>query len=433
MKRRLTQLAFLTLAAPAFAQINVGSDGSDGAFAFVADAGDPNVMTIDLGLAATATWPTPSPDAGQGVYDATEWAVVFKYTNVTVPTGKAVRFTNHASRAPVVWLSQGDVVIDGEVDLDGAVGHAMGEMPDWSVPGPGGFRGGRGWKAFSFVKGTAGFGPGGARIGTVPAGTPAGYAADGSYLNPVGQPPVGKSYGGARLTQLLGGSGGARGKLAFAEGPGSGAGGGALLLAADTRVVVRGSIHADGGTPGAVPFSEKFGGAGSGGAVRIVADEVELVTGALVHCLGAEGEWNNTTAIASPGRIRIEANVHTFETITEPVPSVGLPGPIFQPTHGTLTVASVAGLPVAGDPQAALIGFFADVTINDPGPKSVTIVGGGIPDQTLVELRVVDSLGDAIVLTSTLTATGQPNETSATIQVDFPASTVVLQARAVLP
>ena len=51
--------------------MNVGSDGSDGAFNPQSD------VTIDLSEASAASWDRPSPDPGKGVYDADEWAVVF--------------------------------------------------------------------------------------------------------------------------------------------------------------------------------------------------------------------------------------------------------------------------------------------------------------------------------------------------------------------
>lgn len=71
-----------------------GSDGSDGVFNPLAS------VQIDLSLAATATWDTPSPVPGQGVYDPVQWAVVFKYSSITIPNGVSVSFKNHPSGAP---------------------------------------------------------------------------------------------------------------------------------------------------------------------------------------------------------------------------------------------------------------------------------------------------------------------------------------------
>ena len=430
MRTTTVALIFLLagLAGHADAQINVGSDGSDGAFAFVADAGDPNVMTIDLGLATTATWTTPSPVAGLGVYDPTEWVVVFKFTNVTVPAGKLVRFSNHPTRAPVVWLSQGDVVIDGEVDLDGADGHHNADTPTWAEPGPGGFRGGRGKLSGSAELGTAGFGPGGAFAHSEHAhGSAAGHARDGLLEHWASLP--GLAYGASEIPRLIGGSGGGGNRNpSMNEISGSGAGGGAMLIAAETTVRVTGALHANGGGDGGWSGGQtKIGGDGSGGSIRLVGDVVVVTSAALLRCLGSY--------YASPGRIRIEANTHVLETPTVPLAHLGRPSAVIPgATEPTVRIVSIDGLPVPSDPTAALDNLYADVLTTGNGVKNVVIRGMHAPDLTPVELRLTDSRGDAVLYTGTLSAAGQPaNQTEATIAVTFPASIVTLQARALLP
>lgn len=131
-----------------------GADGSDGPLTIAAN------REIDLSEAVTGTWddPVAAEDAGKGIYDPEKWAVVFKYSAVTVNAGATVMVKNHPSRAPVVWLVNGDVTINGTVSLNGKdyVGAA-----GVSDPGPGGFRGGMGYYS-SGVGGGPGFGPGGA-------------------------------------------------------------------------------------------------------------------------------------------------------------------------------------------------------------------------------------------------------------------------------
>src|SRR5262249_23964325 len=87
-----------------FAQLNVASDGSDGAL---------NITTntvIDLSKATTGIWSQHnSPNAGNGVYDSSKWAVVFKYSSVSIAINAMVTFLNHPSHAPVVWLVQSGV------------------------------------------------------------------------------------------------------------------------------------------------------------------------------------------------------------------------------------------------------------------------------------------------------------------------------------
>ena len=116
-----------------------GADGSDGSLHVTADT------VIDLSQAPTAAWDTASTDvgsngsnAGNGVYDPDKWAVVFKYASVTVDADATLTFANHPSRAPVVWLVNGDASIAGIVDLNG---HDWVSPPDMAEPGPGGFRG----------------------------------------------------------------------------------------------------------------------------------------------------------------------------------------------------------------------------------------------------------------------------------------------------
>ena len=95
------------------ANINIPSDGSDGNLIVTANT------VIDLSEAVSGTWDANNTaNAGKGIYDPAKWAVVFKYRSVSVAAGATVTFKNHATRAPVVWLVQGDVTINGTVSLD---------------------------------------------------------------------------------------------------------------------------------------------------------------------------------------------------------------------------------------------------------------------------------------------------------------------------
>ena len=118
-------------------------------------------------------------------------------------------FSNHPSRAPVVWLVNGDVTVNGTLNLDGKNGDTLDSLP--KEPGPGGFRGAA--YAMAPVGVGAGLGPGGS------------LGANGVY-----------NYGNSKIIPLIGGSGGA-GRTAFGEGSGSGAGGAILIAAANTMPV----------------------------------------------------------------------------------------------------------------------------------------------------------------------------------------------------
>jgi hypothetical protein len=110
------------------------ADGSDGALNLTANT------VIDLFQAVTGQWDANNAaNAGKGIYDSNKWAVVFKYSSVNIAGGATVTFKNHASRAPVVWLVNGNVTINGTVSLDGQAGQNSVNLPE---PGPGGFRGG---------------------------------------------------------------------------------------------------------------------------------------------------------------------------------------------------------------------------------------------------------------------------------------------------
>ncbi len=69
--RRHLLLLLAALGLPAArAQLTIPGDGSDGVFAPVAN------IEVDLSLATTGAWDmNNSANAGNGVYDATKWAI----------------------------------------------------------------------------------------------------------------------------------------------------------------------------------------------------------------------------------------------------------------------------------------------------------------------------------------------------------------------
>lgn len=356
-------------AAPTLAQFNSGSDGSDGAL------NNPTGV-VDLSLAASlcdcdgggalndpCRWDCPSPVAGQGVYDAENWAVVFKYTFVFVPGG--VSFVNHPSGAPVVWLTTtGGVFIAGGVNVNGQSGGGQ--------PGPGGFPGGNGGpSSLPEAAPSGGLGPGGGRS----------LNAAGSYGTlGVSGPP---SYGNATILPLIGGSGGA-GRVNEA----GGAAGGAILIASSGDIRVDGTISANGGSGSA--------GNGSGGAIRLVANNV---TG--TGTLRAEGGQNVQTG--GSGRIRIEAaQTIDFPDLGIPFWTSSTPGPIFPPPGSpTLRAASVDTTPVPADPEAGI--STTDVDLATDQPVTINIEATNIPVGTTVQVLFVPEHGNGVVVAGTST------------------------------
>ncbi len=361
------------------AALDIPSDGSDGALTITSDT------VIDLSQAVTGSWDANnSANAGKGIYDASKWAVVFKYSSVTVQAGATVTFKNHASRAPVVWLVQGDVTINGTVSLDGQEGLPA---PWLAEPGPGGFRGGAGYYATGAEDGS-GFGPGGGRIrarewiGGI-------YGEGGSYAFPAysGAPayPGSQVYGNPSLIPLIGGSGGAGARDSNRFGGGAGAG--AILIAASQNLSISGSIHANGGANnGGGGYYQNAGGAGSGGGIRLVADT--LVGNGVVESLAGAG-----ASPGSLGRIRVERAANTSSLQLTPDPSVvtlppGATPLIWVPVDGpTVRVVSVGGNTASADPRAGFGAIGADVVLPRVSSTTVVVETTNVEQASVVTVR----------------------------------------------
>ena len=366
------------LVGQASAQIVVpGANGSDGSLAITSNT------TIDLGLAAPATWDSTSPVAGQGVYDADKWAIVFHYTSVTIPNNRTLTFSNHPSRAPVVWLVSGDVVIDGAVNLSGESNNGIFRPKN---PGPGGFRGAQ--NCNGTIPGSAGFGPGGGLIqdgrmcGQNFSGT-SGFGEAGAYGS-----NVSATYGGPTLRPLVGGSGGA-----LYQGAGGGAGGGAILIAATGSVTVNGQILANGGY---------FDWGGSGGGIRIVASSILSATGqGQLRALGGQN--------AGKGRIRLERTNPTTLVDVDPAPTEGIIAnggtALIWPTASapTVRILSIGGFDISADPRALLDQVNVDRYLPNVGGVEVVIATTNVPaTEGAVKLHNVPLGGYDTLVTPTL-------------------------------
>lgn len=337
-----------SLACPlaALAQLVIPSDGSDGAFA--PDGSVTNVV-IDLSLARDGVWNADnSANAGNGIYDPDKWAVVFKYSAVNIPAGVTVKFKNHRSRAPVVWLVQGQVTISGVVDLSGENQKSGIDALIPAEPGPGGFRGGPDGPAGS----GSGLGPGG--IG------PNYYASQATYES---------SYGNPRILPLIGGSGAGASTSGAKAGA---AGGGALMIATSSDASVNGQIQARGGGN-----TQK----GSGGAVRIIAGQV-----------GGSGEIN----CLNEGRIRIEANAlaASLRTYPETIAVPPATPPLIWPPEAAprVRIVSVDSLEAPNDPTAPLVSQ-ADIALQSDQPVIITLETINFPIEGIVQLRTAQKWG----------------------------------------
>jgi hypothetical protein len=206
------------------AQVNSGSNGSDGAF-------NPATNTV-----------INMVDHPNGIY---------QYTSVNISNGVTVTFIPNANNTPVTWLVQGNCEIDGTVDVSGQNNNNSGIG---GLGGPGGGAGGSGG-----TNPNDGQGPGGGGSSTQS------YGSGGTFGTLGGGPSPGSIYGNSYLLPLLGGSGGGgSGNI------GAGGGGGAILIAASNLIRVNGSIFANGGTGPFYPGYGISGVGGSGGGIRLV-------------------------------------------------------------------------------------------------------------------------------------------------------------------
>lgn len=368
------------------------------------------------------------------MYDPDKWAVVFRFSSVNIPSNVTVTFTNHPSRAPVVWLVSGTVTIAGTVSLNGANGHAAG-APSLSEPGPGGFRGGRGNNGIASPQ-SGGFGPGGPR-NTNSNGFPAGGSYGVAGLPGSSPNSLGPGYGNASVLPLIGGSGG----TGFIRPPGTvfgdaggGAGGGAILIVATQAITLTGAIRANGGIGG----SNASG--GSGGAIRLVAD---LATGSgILSAIGGAGGGNNNNS-GGDGRIRVETNQSS--TLTGgPNPSfstVGATALIWPPAGAPTIKATVLdGLSVPANPLASLDFPAADVNVTNPNPMTLQLDCTNIPTNSTVTVRVVPKSGTNCLPGMSADCTypasfvsGDVNASIWTATIRTPDGFSAIQARAVLP
>jgi hypothetical protein len=381
-------LALLTaalLTSAAHAQLTIPSDGSDGAFAPVAN------VEIDLGLATTALWNTPG--SGNGVYDAEKWAVVFKYSSVNIPAGVKVTFKNHPTYAPVVWLVQGNVTIAGELNLDGQ--PSSGNLASTILPtepGPGGFRGG----ASGPTGNGFGYGPGAANFLSR-------YAA---------------SYGNPQIVPLIGGSGG----TAIAGSSGSGAGG-AICLVASGTVAISGTISAKAGV------ANRGDNRGSAGAVKVVASSV--IGNGSITCVNSG--WGNPGENA--GRIRIESTSLAPTILTAPE-TIGVPPanpPVIWPAANApiAKVISVDAVNAPLDPRAPLVAG-ADVAIQNSNQVAILIETQNFPIEGVVQLNITPKFGNRTTLNATR-LNGDITSATWRVQTTLPQGFVTLQARATQP
>lgn len=409
------------------------ANGSDQAFS-------PTTNTqIDLSLADTISFSDlvagANPNPGEGVYVPDQWAVVFRYSSVNIPSNVTITFRNHPSRAPVIWLVSGDVTINGVVSLDGQ-GDTSNVVNE---PGPGGFRGGRPWISPS-APGGPGSGPGGARFWepNPPFPIECFYASGAGFAFAGGQRggTPGVAYGNEAILPLIGGSGGATryfGCSAQTDGSGGGAGGGAILIAAANSIRLgntspNAQIHTRGGNGGGRAS------AGSGGAIRLIT--ATLTGQGTLRALGGNTNFGYAGE-GSVGRIRVEAvNASGFADPGNPAYSAlaltnGHVATIFpDQTAPRIQIVSVGPAATPTDPRADHAFTGTDIRLDTPEPQVVVMEAFNVPLSWIVELRVAPIGGPELPLLPATPTSGDTAHSLWSVTLDVPPGVSTFQVRA---
>ncbi len=387
-KLAVLALAFTAVVPSLHAQLTLpNADGSDGAFIIGTN------LVIDLSKAVSGSWTNTSASPGNGTYDPTQWAVVFKYSSVIISNGATVSFLNNATHAPVVWLVQSNVTINGTLNLDGQPGSST-DPSYLAEPGPGGFRGGN----FN----GSGFGPGGGfGVFTFNSGF---YSS--TY-----------PYGNLQIVPLIGGSGGSD-----YSGTSGGGGGGAILIAASGIISIPsgGSCHAYGGT--------SYRANGSGGAIRLIAGQI--LGGGNVQATGGQ---------SNDGRIRLEATNSTSLNTTPPTTVVSpFPLTIF-PTDNSPTVSIVSIIsqpnqtntpPV--DPKAQMNTAGDDMMVVTTSNVVIQVKTTNFPTNGTVNVYLKPLNAAQTIISTSSAVSGNSNTAIWQVNAALPyPSHTVIQARAV--
>ena len=396
------------------AQVNSGSNGSDGAL-------NPTTNNLVINMA----------DHPNGIY---------QYTSVNISNGVTVTFIPNANNSPVTWLVQGDVVINGTVDVSGR----MESGTQGGNGGPGGSRGGNAALSSTSLPG-AGLGPGGGTVGTETNynGGNGSFATLGerrTNYTGTGYPPQfapGPVYGNQFCLPLLGGSGGSGGRDV-----GGGGGGGALLIATSGTLSISGSITARGGRgyydiPGW--GSGGFGGAGSGGAIRLVATTIsgsgtlDAGGGSALYDIWSDYPYGAGFSFntAGSGRIRLDGLNIIFNGPTTGAKTSGFQ-PIIIPTTNQIAnvvIQSIGGVVVSASPTGVLTTPDAIISAQQSNPVPVVVRCSNLPLNTLVTVTVKPANGAAVSAVG-YNNTGTLASSTATISITMPRGGGIIYATA---
>jgi len=380
MKKPILSLGILSLlmwCTAAHATFNSGSTGALGALNATAN---PTVITL--------------PADG-----------VLNYTTINIASGVTVTFIKNAANTPVYMLAQGDVIINGTIDVSGTNATST----DIGRGGPGGFNGGYGGGVGT--PGGNGLGPGGGSGGVSGgvAGAGGGFGTVGNSGGCSAPGGGGGAYGNARLLPLIGGSGGGGAGGTTYGGAG---GAGAIVIASNTQITLNGSILANGGNS----VTGYGGGGGSGGGIKLIADTIS--GNGSINATGGTGNWcGYITGTGGLGRIRIEANTNNRSAVTNPVYTYGSPTNVFLTNLPSLTITSIGSATVPASPTGAYNQPDITLASNTPNPVVVNVSATNIPLPNSVTITVIPQFADATVTSASpaLSGTNQASTASASV------------------
>lgn len=361
---RVIFIGLLIQPVSAYAQLNCGSTGSNGA----------------LNVAANQTVTLDVPNDG-----------IFNFTTVSV-AGTLVFNRNAAFNSPVIMLASGDVLVanGGTVRVNGSAGSTA----TGGSAGPGGFDGGA--PGIGGANPGAGHGPGAGApgIGALFGGN-AGYGEPGQNNSTTTEGAV---YGSALLVPLAGGSGGGGN-----DNDGGGGGGGAILLCSPSQITINGVVDALGGSGSGSSAN------GSGGAIRVLSPAVRG-NGALRVQGGGSG-WGGR------GRARvdlIDRSGFALSSVPTAAMSVGSLMAVFPSTVPRLDIVSVAGNGIGVGAASPLV---FTLPLNSTATQAVTVRATNFSGIVPISVVATPDSGNRIVIDTEINADVAPAETTVTINL----------------
>ena len=291
---------------------------------------------------------------------------ILNYTTVNVTSANLI-FAPNAANSPVTILATGAVTIAGAILVNATTNQSQ-----TNVPGPGGFYGG--------MPGQAGTGPAPGQYGKTDA------TENGKWLGPL------------NLVPLIGGSGGAGPNVTSCNNSGynGGSGGGAILIASSTSILITGTINAQGNAAGYGCQNESTG---AGGAIRLVSNSID-VSGTLQAAMVRLEAPTNGLVYTGKGTVPVTAPINPVLTPTNPP---------------TVFITSIGGYPAPPPTTASWQTVDLLLPTQLPDPIAVIVQGQNVPVGSQVSLMFSGSA--PTVSPSTTTLTGTTSSSTATFSV----------------